>query len=363
MSSTPSDRRERPALPAGVVAAVSVLAVLAFIVMLRGGRSVLIPLVLSILMSYALSPVVAWLERWHLPRLLAVSLVMISLGVVVAGSVSVLRVQAVALIEDLPSAARTMRQQLESSGLGGRTLDNLRQATSEIEQTTKSSPSAPVTPAPAIPLSGLLWWGSTGLAAMAGHAAAVFFLVFFMLLSGDLYRRKLLKIAGLVPQRRVTIEVLDEIDREIKRYLLARVLTSVIVGLATWVVLAWLGMRHAAIWGMAAAICNWIPYLGPLLVSGSLALVGFLQFGSLTRALLVSGAALVITSLEGWLIDPPLMGKIERMNTIAVLVGLMFWTFVWGAWGTLLAVPMLAVTKTICDRIDGLRPVGEFLGK
>jgi predicted PurR-regulated permease PerM len=364
MASRDSTRRVHLELPAPVVGAVSVLAILALVVILRDGRSLLIPFVLSILLSYALAPVVGWLERWRIPRLLATTLVMAALGTAIVGATIALQTQALAVIEDLPRAARQLREQLESSQVAGGTIDKLRQATSEIERVTQAvSPGPRPASAPVLPVSSLLWWGSAGLIAAAGHAAAIFFLVFFMLLSGNRYRQKLLNIAGRLPRRRITSEVLEEIDHEIKRYLLARILTSVIVGVATWIVLASLGLNHAIVWALGAAICNWIPYLGPFLVSGSLLVVGLLQFGSLPRALAVSGAALAVTALEGWLIDPPLMGKVERMNTVAVLVGLMFWTLVWGAWGTLLAVPMLAVTKTICDRIDGLRPVGELLGK
>jgi predicted PurR-regulated permease PerM len=116
-------------------------------------------------------------------------------------------------------------------------------------------------------------------------------------------------------------------------------------------------------WGILAGIFNTIPYIGPVIVAGGLFAVGLAQGGGVSQAIQMSGAAIVITSIEGWLITPPLMGKVEHMSALAVFVGLLFWTWVWGEWGTLLAVPMLVVIKTIADRVDRLKPVGRLIAR
>jgi predicted PurR-regulated permease PerM len=352
-----------------VVAALSVVALLAAVVLLYVGRTVLIPIVLSALVSYALDPVVSWLERRFVPRLLGTTLVMLLLSGGLVAAIYGLSYQATALVDDLPRAARTVREQIRSSRVPGGTLEKIETARSELERASRDLSSAANGPPKPEPDSGLslaqfFWWGSTGLLALAGHATVIFFLIFFMLLSGDLFKRKLLKIAGqTLSKRKVTLEVLDEIDTEIKRYLLVRLITSVVVAVATWAALAWIGLQNPAIWGIAAGVCNVIPYLGPVLVSGGIAIVALLQFGNLTMAAAASGLALLITALEGWLLDPPLMGKAERLNPVAILIGLIFWTAVWGGWGALLAVPLLSVTKTICDRVEGFKPLGELLGE
>lgn len=138
-------------------------------------------------------------------------------------------------------------------------------------------------------------------------------------------------------------------------------LTAAIVGVSTWLVLAWIGAEHAAMWGMLAGIFNSIPYFGPVIVSGGLFLVGIVQGGGVSQALQMSGAAIAITSLEGWLLTPPLMGKAERMSALIVFLGLMLWTWVWGAWGTVLAVPMLVIIKSVSDHVEPLRPVGRLM--
>jgi predicted PurR-regulated permease PerM len=151
------------------------------------------------------------------------------------------------------------------------------------------------------------------------------------------------------------------INTQIQRYLFVLLVTGATVGAATWLALTWMGIQHAATWGILAGVFNSIPYFGPVIVAGGLFVVGMVQGGGPTQALQMSGAALVITSLEGWLLTPPLMGKAERLSPLAVFLGLLLWTWVWDAWGTVLAVPMLAVIKSVADHVETLRPAGRLM--
>jgi predicted PurR-regulated permease PerM len=121
-------------------------------------------------------------------------------------------------------------------------------------------------------------------------------------------------------------------------------------------------MEYAAIWGIAAGVFKIIPYLGPIIVSIGTALVAFLQFETLGMALLVSGTALLITSLEGYLLTPWLTGRASRMSPVVVFVSVLFWGWLWGLWGLLLGVPVVMVLKAICDHVEDLKPLGELLG-
>jgi predicted PurR-regulated permease PerM len=198
--------------------------------------------------------------------------------------------------------------------------------------------------------------------AFAGHLVVVFFLIYFLLISGHHVRNRLVEIAGSDSERRrMTVTIVNDINAQIQRYLLVLLITAVIVGASTWGVLAWIGVQHAAMWGILAGVFNSIPYFGPVIVSGGLFVVGTMQGGGITQALQMSGAAIVITSLEGWLLTPPLMGKAERMSALAVFLGLLLWTWVWGAWGTILAVPMLVVIKSVADHVDTLKPLGRLM--
>ena len=133
---------------------------------------------------------------------------------------------------------------------------------------------------------------------------------------------------------------------------------AVATGLSLWA----LGLEQAALWGLLAGVFNSIPYYGPLLVTGGLALVGFLQFGTIGMTAGIAGVALLITTLEGLLLTPTLLSRAASMNQVAVFAGLLFWSWAWGVWGLLLAVPMMMVIKAVCDHVEPLQPVGHLLG-
>jgi predicted PurR-regulated permease PerM len=218
--------------------------------------------------------------------------------------------------------------------------------------------------APMFRANRYLWDNSATALLALNQALMVLFLTYFMLLSDDLFRRKLVTLAGpTLTSRRVTIEIIDQIAQRIRQFLLIQIASSGVVAVATWLALWALGLEQAALWGLLAGVLNSIPYYGPLIVTGGLSLVGFLQFGDVGHTAAVAGVSLLITTLEGSLLTPQLMGRAAEMNTVAVFAGLTFWTWAWGVWGLLLAVPMMMVFKVVCDHVEDLRPVAYLLGK
>jgi predicted PurR-regulated permease PerM len=208
-----------------------------------------------------------------------------------------------------------------------------------------------------------LVWGSMNLFAGAMQVLMILFLSYFLLASGDLYRRKLVKIAGpSLEKKKITLQILREIDDQIERFLVVQLFTSAIVGVTTWLALRWIGFEQPAFWGLLAGVFNSIPYFGPVVVTGAIGVVAFLQFGEVRPILLAAGVTFAITTLEGVLLTPLLTSRAARMNAVAVFVGLLFWGWLWGVWGTLLAVPMLMIVKAVCDRVEDLQPIGELLG-
>jgi predicted PurR-regulated permease PerM len=190
------------------------------------------------------------------------------------------------------------------------------------------------------------------------------FLTFFMLASGDLYRRKIVRLAGTrLSDRRVTVEILDEVGAQVSRFLLHQVLTGTAVGVATWLVFWWLGMDYPGLWGLAAGIMNTAPYFGPTVVAIVAFVAAFLQFGTAPQAALVASASLAITTLEGMVLTPVLVSRLARMNAVAVFLGLLFWGWLWGVPGMLLAVPLLMAIKSVADRVADLKPLAELLGE
>jgi predicted PurR-regulated permease PerM len=352
-------------------AALNILAVIAVVAVLQFAQAVLIPIVLGVLISYALDPIVAMLVRWRVPRSLAAAALLVGLTVGSAWLVYGLRTEALAVLNDLPQAARHIREQIERDRpRPAAALQQVQKAASEIERA--ASTAQPQTPpgvqrvqveSPPFQLTDYLMSGSLGVATAIGQFTLILFLVYFLLASGDLYRRKLVKIAGpSLTRKKITLQILGEIDRQIETFLLVQVFTSAIVAVATWLAFRWLGLHQAGVWGLAAGIFNSIPYLGPVVVTGATTALAFLQFGRLDMAVAVGGVALAITSLEGLLLTPWLTSRAARMNAVAVFVNILFWGWVWGVWGMLLAVPMLMVLKAVCDHIEDFKAVGELIG-
>jgi predicted PurR-regulated permease PerM len=278
------------------------------------------------------------------------------------------------LIKTLPDAAYKLRLALlKERGTSQGTMEQVQKAATQLERAaSETGAPVPATPsgvtrvqieAPKLNVKDYLWMGTKGAIGFAGQLSMVLFLAYFMLVSGDMFRRKLVRIAGpTLSKKRITLRVLDEITGQIQRYLLVQVVTSVLVGVTTWLAFLWIGLEHAAIWGIAAGVFNTIPYLGPVIITGGTSLVAFLQFGTISMALVVGGISLLITSLEGYLLTPWLTGRASRMSPLVVFVSVLFWGWLWGVWGLLLGVPIIMMIKAVCDRVEDLKPVGELLG-
>lgn len=348
----------RNAAPQWIVAAVAVL------FFLRMASSLLIPIALAVLISYALEPVVAWLERQHVPRLAGAGVVLVVILGVGAVGIYTLRDDAMRLVEALPKAAERAREVvLAQLGSNAKALQDAAQGLGRGTSSSESDTgSATGTTGQTAMTGSIIQRAANAVFAFAGHLVVIVFLIYFLLISGHRMRKRLVEVSGPEAERRqMTATIINDINTQIQRYLLVLVVTAVIVGAATWTVLALMRVEHAAMWGILAGVFNSIPYFGPVVVSGGLFAVGIVQGGGPAQALQMSGAAIVITSLEGWLLTPFLMGKAERMSALAVFLGLLLWTWVWGAWGTVLAVPMLAIVKSVADHVPRFKPVGRLM--
>ena len=332
-------------------------------------QAMLAPLAFGMLLFYALDPAVDAMERVRVPRWIGAALALgLTMGTIFGGAYA-LQDEALTVINELPAGARRIAALVERrprSAPGP--LEKVEQAAEELAKTDAPKPPPGVmrvqVEEPRLTATGLLWSGSIGVVSAVNQLIMILFLTYFVLLSDKLYRRKFVELAGpTLSKKKMTIEIIDSISSQIGRFLLVQIFTSVVVGVATWAVLAYIGLEQAALWGLLAGVFNSIPYYGPLIVSGGLSLVAFLQFGTFSMMLLVAGVSLVITSLEGWLLTPTLMGRVASMNRVAVFVGLLFWSWAWGVWGMLLAVPMMMSIKVFCDHVDDLKPVGRFLGE
>jgi predicted PurR-regulated permease PerM len=354
-------------------AALTVIAAIALVLFLQYAQAVIIPVVLGTLIFYALDPIVDRLQGLRIPRVIGAAAVLLLLSGGIGYGMWTLRDDAMAVVEQLPTAARRARQAFTQSRSGELApIDKLQQAAKEIDRTAAAA-AGPEARDPAgiqrvqivqpFRASDYLAWGSIGALALGTQIVMILFLSYFLLVADDLYKRKLVKIAPTLSKKKITLQIVDEIGMQMERFLMVQILTSVIVAVATSLALWWVGLSQPVIWGLAAGILNSIPYFGPIIVSGGLTIVAYLQFGTFEMALYVAAIALVITTLEGWLLTPTLMGRAASINPAAIFVGILFWSWVWEIWGLILAVPMLMMMKAVCDRIEELQPIGELLGE
>jgi len=351
-------------------AALVVLAVLAGVFALHWAAAVFIPLMLSLLATYALSPVVDRLERWRVPRVLGAAVLLLGIGGAFGWTGYSLSGSAAQLVDSLPVAAQKLRLAVVRGPRDNASaLDTVQQAAAQLEQAAQAAPAARrgvqrvIVERQPFNVRDYLWSGTIGLMTAAGQLTLVAFLTFFALCSGNTFRRKLVKITGhSLQKKKITVHVLDDITGHIQRYLLVQIASSVLVGVATGLAFWAIGLESAAVWGIVAGVTNLIPYVGSLIVMGASALVAFLQFNGVEMALLVGGTSLLIHTLVGNLLVPWLTSRTSRMNPVAVFIGVIFWGWLWGIWGLLLGIPIMMIVKSICDRVEDLQPIGELLG-
>ncbi|MEP6916625.1 MAG: AI-2E family transporter [Acidobacteriota bacterium] len=359
---------------------VSIIAVLAVVLMLQYAQSVLIPIVIGILISYVLAPLVKNLERARIPRSIGAA---VAVSVFVGGlglGIYTLSDQIIGTISSVPEAAQRVSERLRSHRRQrGGALQKVQEAAKEIDKAAQEAaksddagkgPSAAtgVQQVEVVPTTfkatDYLWIGGLGLLGFAAQFVLILFLVYFFLVTGDLYKRKLVKIAGpTLTHKKITVQILDDINAQIQSFIRVQAFTSLVVAVATSAALWWFGFDQYIVWGVFAGVFNSIPYVGPLLVTAGIGVVAFLQFDDVLRTVYVCAVTFGITSLEGFLLTPWLMSRAAQMNPVAIFVGLLFWSWVWGLWGTILAVPLLMMLKAVCDHVEDLRSIGELLGE
>lgn len=352
----------------------SLLALIATLFALHAASAVFIPLLLGLVLSYALSPLVDQLERWRLPRALGAGLLILSLGAGAAWTVTTLSDDAAVLIETLPEATQKLRKLVHAQrNQSESALEKVQRAAVELEKAAEEGTSARPAPARGVTrvsieparfdVQDYLWSGTLGAAATAGQAVVVTFIAFFLLASGSRFRRKMVTLAGpTFAQKRITVQLLDEITAQIHRFILVQAVVSVIVGLAVGLAFYAIGLEHAAVWGVVAFVLNFVPYLGTVALAAGSGLMAFVQFGSFDMVLLVTAIGVFIHAISGNLLTPWLTSRTSRMNAVTVFVGVLAFGWLWGVWGLLLGVPILTTLKAICDRVEELKPIGELMG-
>ena len=354
-----------------------VLAVLGVIGFLFVAQAVFIPVTIAVLASYALTPVVVWLKRRaRLPTAIGAALVVAIVLAGVGAGVSSLQPQAMQILDIVPRATVKFRQTLRRAALEPPgAVAKLQKAADEIEKTAAAAtasgqiqsrrPTAmPVRDATsAFQVRDYLMMGTANAIAGMGQLIVVLSLVYFLLIAGDSFRRTLIRISGdTLSQKKITLQILDEIDSQIQRYLLVQLATSALLGVVAWGIFAWIGLDNAWFWGCVGGVLHLVPYAGPAAFMVLVTLVAYVQFDNLQPVLLVTGSALASVAVVGLLLVPWLTQRVGRLNAVTVFITLLFWGWLWGVWGLLLGVPIVMALHAVCERVEDLQPISEFLG-
>ena len=351
-----------------------ILATVAVVFALQWAQKFLIPLFLGIFIAYTLNPLVVWLERVRIPRLLGSCVVMLALVVGLGQAGYSLRDEFQSILQRIPAAAHQLSQVIVKTQAGQRsTFQKMQVAATELEKAAGQATGARteakrpidmvvVTP-PAVSLNQWLWEGSMGAMGFIGQAILILLLVFFLLLSGGKFKQKLVNLVGPSgANQKIAIHILSDINTSIQSYMFMLLVTNTLMAILMWFAFRWIGLENAGAWAVAGGLLHIIPYFGPLIIAIATGLNAFVQFESLPMMLLVAALTLGIATLIGTFVTTWMTGKIAKMNAAAVFIMLLFWGWLWGVWGLLLGIPITVIIKVIAKHIDGMQPVTELLG-
>ena len=351
-----------------------VLTSIASLYFIDWAQPVLLPLVVAVLISYALDPLVATLDRIHIPRPLGAALVLCALIAILAAASVPLKQEAMAMLDKIPQAIKELQREDASASEDEESIMEKAQiAAKQIEETAEKSQEEPAVQAGVTPVRVVdepmdvrdyVIRNSPATIVLISQMFSVLLLVFFLLSVGKLYRRKIVRISGPSFRRmRKAARIMNELHHQVRRFLFVMVISALFVGILTWLAFLLLGVEQAALWGVVAGIASGVPYLGPFLVLVGSGVAAFLQFGELNTAVIVALTSLVITSIQGNLLMPWLTSYVSSLNAVAIFIGLLFWGWLWGPVGLIVATPILMIAKSVCDYVVNFRPVGELLGK
>jgi predicted PurR-regulated permease PerM len=331
-----------------------------FLILLVGAlyltRTIVLPIVLAIMLKLLLQSGVRRLERIHIPRALAALVMITVLFITLVSMGTALSGPAHDWAAKLPEGLPRLRERLSFiSGSVEAVQRFLQNAESYISVTTsQAAPSAPVSSG----LSELLFAGT---ASFASGLFMTVIVLFFLLISGDLFLRRLVEVLPRFRDKRAAVTITQQIESNIAAYLKTITIMNAMVGIATGLVTWAMGLENPTLWGVLAFFLNYIPVIGPIICLVILVLAGMLRIETLWSSLMPAAGFLAIHMIEGQFITPMLVARRFTLNPVLVVVSLIFWYWMWGVPGAVLAVPVLAMTKIICDGIPPWSAVGHLI--
>jgi predicted PurR-regulated permease PerM len=334
------------------------LFVLAVFYTLYFTRSLLLPITLAVLLKLLFAPVVRGLKRLRVPEPVSAALVLLALLGALGLGVSFLVDPAAEWMAKAPETLRRIESRLRPLRAP---VERIGEATQQVERMAGVGGDGDQAAVDVRDWSlGRTLLGGTW--ELLAATLVTLTLLYFLLASGDFFLRKLMHALSSRRGRRRAAEIAAEVEREVSAYLLTVTVVNLLFGAAVALAMWLLGMPNPPLWGVLAAATNYVPYLGALVCGGVLTTVAVLAFPDLQRAALVPLVFFGLNLVEAYFLTPALVGRRLTLHPVAVFLAVLFWGWIWGIPGGLLAVPILAATKIVCSRFDALRPLAEFLG-
>jgi predicted PurR-regulated permease PerM len=338
--------------------AITGLLVLAVLYTLYFARAFLLPIVLAVLLDFLLSPVVRALKRAKIPEPAGAALVLLALlGAVGAAGYS-LSGPAREWVAKAPESLAKVQNRLRDLR---KPVEQVTRTAEQVEAATEVAKGGPQEVVLRGPRLSERLFGTTQ--SLLTGALETLILLYFLLAAGDLFLQKLIKVLPLLRDKKKAVAIARETEASISTYLFTVAVVNVILGLVIALVMTLIGMPSPLLWGALAAAAEFIPYIGATVLLATLTMAGLTTFDSVGHALLVPGAYLAVNLIQSQFVTPLILGRRLTLNPVAILVGLVFWWWLWGVGGAFIAVPLLATFKIFCDHIESLAPIGEFLGK
>jgi len=315
-----------------------------------------LPIVLAFVLSLVLQPAMRQLERLYLPRAIAALLIIVLLFGTLAGLGAALSGPAASWAQKLPSGIPKLQERLS---FVSRPLTAVEKFADQAQGLTQGD--QPKALAVAVQGSGLSDRLLTGTRWLASGFLETVLVLFFLLVSGDTFLRRLVEVLPRFKNKRQAVEIFQQIESDVAAYLFTITIMNLVVAVVTGAVMAFCGVGDPLLWGTVAFLLNYIPILGPMIGVVVFLLVGLLSIQTLWLAFLPAGLYLAIHLAEGETVTPMMLARRFTINPVLVILALVFWYWMWGVPGAILATPMLAITKIICDRIRPLTAFGHFM--
>jgi predicted PurR-regulated permease PerM len=331
------------------------LALLATFYTLYLASEFLLPVVLALLLALLLSPLVLALRSLRIPDAVGAAIVVLSLVGAVAGTAYALSGAAADWLQQAPQIMREIERKVSPL------REKVREVNQAAEQVERIAEEEDDTIVVRMRETGLRDVVLSRVQSFALSAVMVIFLLYFLLASGDRFMRNLMTALPSFGDKRRTLEISHHLQHEISAYLFTFTLINLVLAAVGSLAFYLIGLPNPVLWGALAGLLNFVPYLGPAVVIGIVTVVSTLTFETLPEMLVAPSVFLVITALEGQLITPMILGRRLALNPILIFLGLIFWGWLWGVAGALLAVPIMVSIKIVCDHIEALQPIGIMM--